>query len=128
MDLPRQLRQLRIRAGHTQRSLAERLGVHYTAVSHIEQGTRVPSVELLNKWVEICGAALVIMAPDDARLLTAVRGAGANSDLLIRIGELLPRLNSVHHVTLAGILDAWEKADITGQNEEIRGGAIKITS
>lgn len=52
------LRQARIEAALSQRELAERLGVTQQAVSRAEQWSSNPTVDLMRRWLEACGARL----------------------------------------------------------------------
>lgn len=113
MDLGRRLRQLRIRAGFTQRSLADAIDVHYTAISHVEQGQRKPSLELLQKWADACGAALTLATPSEATLLTLLLVDGVDPDLLVRLARLLPDLSRDNQETLRVLLGVWEKSAIS---------------
>ncbi len=52
------LRQARIEAALSQQELAERLGVTQQAVSRVEQWSSNPTVDLMRRWLEACGARL----------------------------------------------------------------------
>jgi transcriptional regulator with XRE-family HTH domain len=52
------LKEARIRAGLTQRALAERAGVPQTTVARIESDAMVPRVDTLEKLLESCGWGL----------------------------------------------------------------------
>lgn len=56
----RALKGLREAAGLTQMVLSERLGVTQSTVSNVEGGRRLPSIELLDRWVEACAGTLQI--------------------------------------------------------------------
>lgn len=118
MELGRRLRQLRIRAGFTQRSLADLLEVHYTAVSHVEQDKRSPSLDLLEKWATACGAAVAIATPVESQLLAALLVDGVDPDLLIRLARLLPGLSGDNQDTLKTLLKSWEKATPTANTSQ----------
>lgn len=49
---------MRTAAGLSQRSLAERLEVSPAMVSMVESGDRQPSLELAQRWADMCGGTL----------------------------------------------------------------------
>lgn len=59
MDVPGYLlRQARVDAALSQRQLAERLGITQQAVSRAERWASNPTVDLMRRWLEACGARL----------------------------------------------------------------------
>jgi len=54
------LRVAREEAGLTQRKLAERLGVSQQAIAQAERWQSNPTVELIRRWAEACGATASI--------------------------------------------------------------------
>ncbi len=52
------LRAARVEAGLTQRELAGRLGVTQQAVAQAERWQANPTVDLMRRWAEACGAVL----------------------------------------------------------------------
>ncbi|MCG6963589.1 MAG: helix-turn-helix domain-containing protein [Acidobacteria bacterium] len=52
------LRQARTDAALSQRELAERLGITQQAVSRAEQWSSNPTVDLMRRWLDACGARL----------------------------------------------------------------------
>lgn len=92
------LREVREAAKLTQLQLAERVGLKQAHVSAIEVGRRATTTEKLAKWIEVCGAHLVIEPPSAADpltpLLDAARGLpGEDLELLIRVARVLPLLD-----------------------------------
>lgn len=62
------LRQARIRAGLSQRALAEAAGVRQPLVSRVETGREQPSLETLGRLVGACGYSVeadLVPEPDD---------------------------------------------------------------
>lgn len=64
MDSAFLIREARLRAGLSQRELAERTGTTQSAVARWEAGGTRPSVETLAEVVEACGFELVPMIVD----------------------------------------------------------------
>lgn len=60
VEFGRQLRDARLKAGLTQRQVAERLGVTQGYVSHIEQGIRSPSLPNCDALARAIGCKLVV--------------------------------------------------------------------
>ena len=58
-----QVRLLRIKAGLTQRALAEHLGVHASYIGPIERGQRQPSLGLLSDIASLMGVSLQELVP-----------------------------------------------------------------
>lgn len=52
------LRQARVDAGLTQQELADRLDITQQAVSRAEQWSSNPTVQLMRRWLKVCGARL----------------------------------------------------------------------
>lgn len=82
------LRQLRIDAGMTQTQLAERLAMTQAAVSKIESGSRAPSRDALNRWIELCGHSLEIsgtppLQEHERELLRAAAGLSPDDFWLV---------------------------------------------
>lgn len=57
-DLPARLRAMRQAAALSQRSLADRLQSSQALVSMVESGARTPSLELAQRWADMCGGTL----------------------------------------------------------------------
>lgn len=70
------LRQLRTRAGHSQQQLALTLGITQSYLSHLEQGRRVPSPDL----VERLGEALNLDDTDILKLRLLAEESGGRED------------------------------------------------
>lgn len=54
----RRLSSLRLRAGLTQSDIAERVAVSRQHISNIETGATSPTLQLLEHYLEVCGASL----------------------------------------------------------------------
>jgi len=76
------LREARLRAGLTQRTVAARAGVSQPTVARIERGDVIPSLERLVALIRACGLDLDIRVTDlDEDVWTQVeRGAAATPD------------------------------------------------
>jgi transcriptional regulator with XRE-family HTH domain len=76
------LREARLRAGLTQRTIAARAGVSQPTVARIERGDLIPSLERLVGLIRACGFDLDIRVTDlDEDAWTQVeRGAAATPD------------------------------------------------
>ena len=73
MDAASLLREVRIRAGLTQRALAEAAGTSQSAVAAIESGSKQPTVATLDRLLRAAGSELVPAAPEQAALLRRSR-------------------------------------------------------
>jgi len=99
------LREARLRAGLTQRTVAARAGVSQPTVARIERGDLIPSLERLLGLIRACGLDLDIRVTDlDEDSWTQVeRGAAATPDE--RLDRLLAGLalrGSIEEVTADG--------------------------
>jgi transcriptional regulator with XRE-family HTH domain len=59
MDGGRLVREARLRAGLTQKELAQRSGTTQSAIARIERGTTEPSYERVRRLIRACGFELV---------------------------------------------------------------------
>ena len=102
MDYGKILRELRLSAGLTQQQIADALHVDRAHTSHIEQGRRKPSVDALERWVEICGGTFQILrrgdTPDPLASLTAEQRA------VVTAMEQLPNEDAARIVEVARAL------------------------
>lgn len=116
MSLNDRLTLLRKRAGFSQRAIAERLSIHYTAISHIEKGDRRPSMDVAERWASTCGGELTALGPEDQELFELLRDLSpADLRLLRGIAEILPRLEVPHRVTLQALIDTWRKSGVSAE-------------
>ena len=65
VELRHELRTIREKAGLRQVDLARALEVNQSTVSFVESGRHSPSMELLDKWLQRCGATLRVERPGD---------------------------------------------------------------
>ncbi len=73
MDAASLLRSARIRAGLSQRGLAEAARTSQSAVAAIESGRKQPTVATLERLLRAAGTELVPAAPEQAALLRRAR-------------------------------------------------------
>jgi transcriptional regulator with XRE-family HTH domain len=66
-SLGSELRELREMRGLSQKSLAAQIGLVGAQVSQIESGKYVPSLDILNKILDVLDAELVIQLKEDHR-------------------------------------------------------------
>lgn len=52
------LRKIRVEKGITQREVAKNLGVTHMMISHLENGTRIPKLDLFDNWAHFLGVEL----------------------------------------------------------------------
>ena len=57
-----------LRLSQTEMAKALDLTVHYTAVSHFEQGTREPSLVVLLKYARLAGISMEVLVDDQLDL------------------------------------------------------------
>jgi len=65
MKLSEKIRKLRKEAGFSQQNLAEKLGIHITHISRIENGHYQPSLDVLKKVMDIFGVSADYLLIDD---------------------------------------------------------------
>lgn len=53
MQLPDKIKELRKKAGLSQQDLADRVGIHLTYLSRLENGHNEPSIEVIRKLMEV---------------------------------------------------------------------------
>jgi transcriptional regulator with XRE-family HTH domain len=88
MNFARSLQVARLRAGHSQQSLADHMGLQRPSISQIESGARHTTTEKVDAWVAACAHEVLIVPRfalgtveladlDDqaAQVLAAVRAA-----------------------------------------------------
>ncbi len=108
-NLRRQLRELRLRAGLSQRQLGEKIGLTNAAVSMIEGGSRDTGTSNIEAWAELCGGTLQVVSPDEATI-TVGHLSTADRQLLSDIVAMIPTLEPAHAVTLRTLVTAWASA------------------
>lgn len=59
-QLKNEIKRARLKAGLTQRELAETIGVTNTWISHLENDHKLPSLQLLDAIAAACGVKLVV--------------------------------------------------------------------
>lgn len=65
MKLHEKLRELRKSRGFSQQGLAERIGIHITYLSRLENGHNEPSLEVIRKLMDVCGVSADFLLRDD---------------------------------------------------------------
>ena len=86
MDAGALLRAARIRAGLSQRALAEAAGTSQPAVAAIESGSKQPTVATMDRLLRAAGTELVAASPEDAALLRRSR----RLEDVLHLAEALP--------------------------------------
>ena len=95
-----QLREARKAAGLDQNALAAKIGIGQGSVSHIEKGTRDPSIDVIERWLQACGLEFQIIAPAGPppglrALISAVHdGAPDRAQFLLDAAALLARIDA----------------------------------
>ena len=86
------MRDLRLRAGVSQRELGRRLGVDGSHITRLENGQRSPSYGLLVRWAAACGAEASVI-PERADLDKALDVLDMVSlDMVRRFAEALAKV------------------------------------
>lgn len=111
-EIHHHLKQLRTERGHTQRALAAALGVDVSTITHVERGSRRPSIELLTAWVAHCHGRILILHDDKPQSawdeeFSAHWQALSPADrvVLTRIAAALPRVQPFHREHAAALLE-----------------------
>ena len=80
------IREARLRAGFTQRELAERLGTTQSVIARLERGGTEPSYERVAEVVHACGMDLVpqLLRTDDADWSVASTNLAIGPDARVR--------------------------------------------
>lgn len=89
------LTERRRRAGLTQRALADLIGIDQSTIASIEKDRRKPSLSVLQRWLEACGARIRIVGDEDelaALIVAASRLDGERRAILARFVEVLGAL------------------------------------
>ena len=94
MDGGRLVREARLRAGLTQRELAERSGTTQSAIARIERGATEPSYERVRKLIEACDLDLIprIVPLDDSNWSVARTNLGLTPEQRVRQNQAWVRL------------------------------------
>ena len=64
-DIADHLKKMRASKGLLQRDIADALSVDTSTITHIERGTRLPSIDVLFRWISVCGGTLQILGAGD---------------------------------------------------------------
>lgn len=118
MTLGEQLRAVRQAAGKTQEDLVAEGVAGQSTISEMENGKRPTGTDVLERWVQACGAELVVRRHDDPDPLTplvrAARALRSHADLarLVRIAIAFADLGEKSKETLT--------AAIEGAAEDVR--------
>ena len=107
------LRQLRERAGVSQRSLANELGISHTLLNRSETGTRLPASP---EEVQRIAAVLRLTADELDQLLAA---AGFWPNALVVLGPTDPTLRLLAHALTNSELSAEVQARLRGAIEAV---------
>lgn len=90
MRFPERLRMLRDDKGFTQKDLAEALNITVSTISHYENGTREPSIEILIQMSKILGVSVdYLVGSTDVNILPEVMNKTYCKK--VSTGELLQR-------------------------------------
>jgi transcriptional regulator with XRE-family HTH domain len=106
VNLRRQLRELRLRAGLSQRQLGEKIGLTNAAVSMIEGGSRDTGTSNVEAWAEICGGTLQVVSPTE-ETISVGHLSSADRQLLAELVATMPTLEPAHMVTLRTLVTVW---------------------
>lgn len=109
--LTSKLKEIRSRAGLTQKGLAQSLGIGQTMISMIETGQSQTTIDILEKWVEACGASIDIRRNEgdphvDEIVETAERLSEQDRYRLVRLAQCLERAEGATRQMMIGQMDA----------------------
>lgn len=113
------LKDLRQRAGLSQPELAEKMKIGASMVSLVESGRRLPSLDLLNRWLqatdarmEIVGDSndpLAVLGGEERQLIEHWRELDSKGrDVVLQIARLWKSLDHAHRFTLSILSDGWQ--------------------
>ncbi len=93
MDAASIIREVRERAGLSQRALAERAGTSGPTVSFYESGDRIPRVDTLQRIVDAAGASITVTVELDSSHLS-LEESGEALRVVLGLADHLPRESS----------------------------------
>ena len=122
MEFGQALKDLRTKAGLTQQEIADHVHVDRAHVSHIENGRRQPSIELLTGWVYRCGGSVTVLGanekPDPLSGLTQEQRAVVQAVLRYQLPvEDITRIIGIIHAL--GTTDGLARNLLTNQLDGI---------
>lgn len=121
-ELRAQMASIRQEAGLSKRRLAKKIGVTPAALTHWDQGANDPSITTLEKYVEACGARLILAAGelgDAAAVLYAV--PQDRREMALRFARALSRARVESLATVNAFLDFVDQAAGEGEHQPVPG-------
>ena len=93
------IREARKQKAFTQEQLAEKLDVSVESVSHIERGTRLPSIQVFIKIIEVLGVSADYLLRDS---ISTGQLFGDNA-----LGRKIEQLSSKERIALEALIDTY---------------------
>ncbi|MEX2194261.1 MAG: helix-turn-helix transcriptional regulator [Thermoleophilaceae bacterium] len=90
MDIARELRRARRRAGLSQRELAARAGTSQATISAYESGRKRPSILVLERLLRTSGAELRVVDAPGRRSVADLERSGRRLAEVLTLAEALP--------------------------------------